>query len=177
MARRLAAAMNAPVVELDALNWLPDWVSLAETDPQAFEARVVEATAGEAWVLAGSYMNFTRRLCWGRLQSVVWLDLSLSLILRRVVSRSWRRWRSRELLWGTNRESFLTHLKVWSKDSLLCWALTTHKQKRRSLLAAMVDPQWAHIRFIRLTSVAEVDEFTRLIEQVARVPEPPDTQG
>ncbi len=119
MARRLAAAMNAPVVELDALNWLPDWVSLAETDPQAFEARVVEATAGEAWVLAGSYMNFTRRLCWGRLQSVVWLDLSLSLILRRVVSRSWRRWRSRELLWGTNRESFLTHLKVWSKDSLL----------------------------------------------------------
>ena len=41
----------------------------------------------------------------------------------------------------------------------------------------MADPQWAHIRFIRLTSVAEVDEFTRLIEQVARVPEPPDTQG
>ena len=106
-----------------------EWVSLADTDPQAFEVRLAEATAGDGWVMAGSYMNFTRRLCWGRLQSVVWLDLPLSLILRRVVSRSWRRWRSRELLWGTNRENFFTQLKVWSKDSLRRWALNRRARR------------------------------------------------
>lgn len=29
-----------------------EWVSLADTDPQAFEVRLAEATAGDGWVMA-----------------------------------------------------------------------------------------------------------------------------
>jgi adenylate kinase family enzyme len=165
LAARLADALQVSVVELDALNWQPGWVALTETDPEAFETRLKEATAGDGWVVAGDYSGFTRRLCWPKLHTVVWLDLSLSLILWRVVSRSWRRWRSKELLWGTNRENFWTHLMLWrGADSLLWWAWTTHEKKRRRMVASMANPQWAHIRFVRLTSVREVERFVRLID-------------
>ena len=33
LAKRLAAALDAEFVELDALNWLPGWVGFNETDP------------------------------------------------------------------------------------------------------------------------------------------------
>ncbi|MDP2328754.1 MAG: shikimate kinase [Dehalococcoidia bacterium] len=162
---RLASALDAPFVELDALNWLPGWVALQNTDPEAFRRRIAEATAGDAWVVAGSYMTVSQPIFWDRLEAVVWLDLPLSQILRRTVTRSWRRWRAKELLWGTNTESFTKHLKVWSQDSLIWWAITQHHKKRRNLLAWQVDPRWSHIRFIRLRSSAEVEAFVQAVER------------
>jgi hypothetical protein len=95
---------------------------------------------------------------------VIWLDLPLSLSVRRIVTRSWRRSRSRELLWGTNYESFSKHLKLWSpKDSRISWAVKHHGTNRRRNLEVMQDPRWAHIRFIRLRSTREVDEFARIV--------------
>ncbi len=48
-ARKIAAALNLPRVEIDALNWLPGWVALNATDPVQLQRRVDAATAGEAW--------------------------------------------------------------------------------------------------------------------------------
>ena len=166
---QLASAIGVPAVELDALNWLPGWVGLNATDPAEFERRIAEATAGDGWVVAGSYSNFSEKVFWDRLQTVVWLDLPLHLILRRVITRSWRRSRRRELLWGTNYERFWPQLAVWRKeDSLVWWAVTQQRRKRRSILAKMADPRWAHIRFIRLTSEREVDAFRSAIETACR---------
>ena len=94
MAERLADLLGVPAVDLDALNWLPGWVALTETDPEEFETRLEAAIAGEGWVVAGDYSGFTRRMLWPRLHTVIWLDLPLPLILWRVITRSWRRWRS-----------------------------------------------------------------------------------
>jgi len=166
---QLADALGVPFVELDALNWLPGWVGLNATNPEEFERRIAEATEGDGWVVAGSYMTFSERVFWDRLETVIWLDLPLPLVLRRVLTRSWRRWRSRELLWGTNYESFWGQLAVWRKeDSLIWWAVTQHPKKRRSMLARMADPRWAHIRFVRLTSEREIDAFRRAVEDAAR---------
>ena len=166
MAERLADLLGVPAVDLDALNWLPGWVALTETDPEEFETRLEAAIAGEGWVVAGDYSGFTRRMLWPRLHTVIWLDLPLPLILWRVITRSWRRWRSKELLWGTNRENFWKQLMFWRReDSLLWWAWTTHEKKRVRMAASMADPQWAHIRFVQLTSVGEVEEFVRLVEE------------
>lgn len=60
LATRLAGMISAPVVELDALNWEPGWVGLNETDPAEFERRIGAATAGDAWIVAGSYSGFTQ---------------------------------------------------------------------------------------------------------------------
>lgn len=166
LALQLAEALGVPFVELDALNWLPNWVGLNATDPARFEARIAEATHGEGWVVAGSYSTFSEKVFWDRLETVVWLDLPLPLVLLRVLTRSWRRWRSKELLWGTNYERFLPQLAVWRKEeSLVWWAVTQQPRKRRAMIAKMTDPRWAHIRFIRLTSPREIDVFRRAVQK------------
>ncbi len=171
LAARLAHALDVPFVELDALNWEPGWVGLNATNPVEFERRIREATAGDGWVVDGSYTGFSQRVFWPRLETVVWLDLPLPQILLRVLVRSWRRWRSQELLWGTNYERFWPQLMVWRKeDSLVWWAVTQQRRKRRSMLGYMVDPRWAHIHFIRLTSSGEIESFTRAVESALACP-------
>ncbi|MDE0008256.1 MAG: AAA family ATPase, partial [Gammaproteobacteria bacterium] len=56
-AAALADAIGAEFVELDALNWLPDWVGLNATDPDKLVRRFADATSGDTWVAAGSYMT------------------------------------------------------------------------------------------------------------------------
>lgn len=161
---RLAQVLDVPFVELDALNWLPDWVGLNETDPEELVRRMRDATARDAWVVAGSYTRFSQRTFWPRLQTLVWIDLPMPLLMARVLKRSWRRWRSKETLWGTNHERFWPQLMFWSKDSLLWWIATRHARRRRDMLAYSADPKWSHIRFVRLGSVADVEAFARALE-------------
>ena len=169
LAARLATALDADFVELDALNWLPDWVGLNETNPAELERRIRCATLGDAWVVAGSYAAYSQRVFWPRLDTVVWLDLPMPLLLWRVLRRSWRRWRRRELLWGTNVERFWPQLVLWRGDeSLVYWIITAHARKRRAMLTYMADPRWSHIRFVRLRSVVEVNTFANAVESVSR---------
>ena len=157
---RLAGALQVPFVELDALNWQPGWVGRNETDPEEFESLIAKATAGDAWVVAGSYSSFSQRVFWPRLETVIWLDLPMHLLVWRVLRRSWTRWRSKELLWGTNYERFWPQLMVWKKeDSLVWWIVTQHGRKRRDMRLYMSEPRWRHIRFLRLGSSAEVEGF------------------
>lgn len=161
LAAALATALGAPCVELDALNWLPGWVGLNETDPERLRARIRDATDGPAWVLAGSYESFVEPLCWPRMHTLVFLDLPRWRLIARVLRRSWRRWRSREQLWGTNYEKFWPQLAVWNqKDSLVWWIWTQHARKRAGLARLKRDPRYARLRIIHLESVDEIAEFT-----------------
>ncbi len=165
LAKQLAAALGIPRVELDALNWQPGWVSLAETNPEELERRMAEATRGEAWVVSGSYMGFSRKVFWPRVETVVWLDLPRFRLIWRVLIRSWKRWRSKELLWGTNYERFWPNLKVWNReDSLIWWIVTQQRRKRERMQALMLDPAWSHITLIRLGAAAEVAAFGKELE-------------
>jgi len=164
LAAELGQILGLPVVELDALNFEPGWIATSETQPDEFERRVVEATRGDRWIVAGSYSKFTKRLLWDRLDCVIWLDLPRPLLLARVIVRSWRRHRSRELLWGSNRERFWPQLAVWrQQDSLVWWIWTQHHPKRARMLADRVDPRFGHIRFHRLDSLREIRAFVESI--------------
>ena len=166
LAARLAKAIDAPFVELDALNWLPGWVDLNVEDPAELERRFRRATQGESWVTAGSYTAPAQRAFWPRLTTIIWLDLPAPLLVYRVLHRSWRRWREAELLWGTNRESFWPHLALWrGEESLVWWIVTQHNRKRRQMKKAMAAPRWAHIRFVRLASSADVETLAAAVER------------
>lgn len=168
-AEALADAIGADFVELDALNWLPGWVGLNATDPGRLERRFRDATRGESWVAAGSYTAFAQRAFWPRLDTVIYLDLPMPLLVWRVLRRSWRRWRTKELLWGTNVESFWTQLALWrGDDSLVWWIATQHARKRRRFFDHVADPRWRHIRFLRLKSRREVAEFLERVREGSR---------
>ena len=156
--------LAADFVDLDAINWLPNWVALNETDRPQLERRFRAATQGQRWVTAGSYTATAQRAFWPRLDTIVWLDLPAPLLMWRCLRRSWRRWRTGELLWGTNVERFWPQLAMWrGEDSLLWWIATQHRRKRRATLAAMVDPRWSHIRFVRLKSSADIEAFVERV--------------
>ena len=161
LAEELARRLGLPFIELDALFWLPDWT---EPEPEVFREKVRAAIKGGRWVLAGNYNGRTQDITWPEAQVVVRLDLGLPLSLWRVTRRSWRRWRSGELLWGTNTETFTKHLKLWSDDSLLKWAVKSNATHRIRAREERVDARWAHIDFVRLRSPGEV---ARWLEAVA----------
>lgn len=164
LAEELARRLALPFVELDALFWLPGWT---EPEPEDFRAKVRAAIEGERWVIAGNYRGRTQDITWPQAQVAVHLDLGLATSLRRVTRRSWQRSRTSELLWGTNTETFSKHLKLWSNDSLLKWAVKSHFTQRRDHLRARTDPRWAHIDFVRLRSPSEV---RRWLDAVTRRP-------
>lgn len=165
LAKRLALLLEADFVELDALNWLPNWVGLNETNPEELLRRFKDATKGKSWVVAGSYSMFSKQAFWPRLDTVVWLDLPVYVLLWRVLRRSWKRWRSKELLWGSNVERFWPQLAFWrGSDSLVYWIISAQRHKRMSMLESIADPRWSHIRFVRLTNTREVEAFTSSVE-------------
>ena len=160
LAAELGDVLDLPVVELDALNWQPGWIALRDTAPDEFDARVAAACTGDRWVVAGSYSGTSLRLVWPRVQSVLWLDLPRRLLIVRVIRRTWRRARSRELLWGSVRERLLPLFAVWrGEESLLWWIWTQHARKRRELVALTRDPRFAHVRFVRFGSTRDAEAW------------------
>ena len=158
LGEQLATRLGVPFIELDALHWEPGWV---EAEREVFRERVRQATEPDAWVMVGNYTRRQMDVSWPRADTVIWLDLPLPLILRRVSRRIWQRWRTQEDLWGTsNREAFREHLMFWNPDkSLITYTITTHRRRQRTFEAATTDPAYAHLRIIRLRSPNEVEHL------------------
>ncbi|MGK0222536.1 MAG: adenylate kinase family enzyme [Limisphaerales bacterium] len=160
MAASLAEHFQYPWVELDALNWLPNWEGLNATDPDRLLNRMTEATQGDEWVVSGSYTAQSKVAFWPRVDTVIWIDLPRWLLLIRCLKRSWQRSRKQTLLWGTNRESFVTQLMVWrGEESLVWWVFTQHERKRIQTLDYIADGTWDDAHVIRLTSTQAVKAF------------------
>ena len=174
LAQRLAERLGVPFIELDALHWEPGWVM---ADRAVFRERVRRAIEPQSWVMAGNYTHQQQDVSWPVADTIVWLDLGLPTLLRRVVARSWRRWRSRELLWGTNRETFWEHFMLWDPErSLISYMLKTHRTRRRQFEAFTRDPRWSHLTFIRLRSVEAIERWLDAIPaKPARAIPPGDT--
>ena len=158
LGRVLAGRLGVPFVELDALFWKPGWTPKPD---DVFHSRIRDATAGDGWVVAGNYRSRTEDVLWPRAETMVWLDYGLPLLLRRVIARSWRRWRNDELLSGTTRERFWHHF--YSPESLLLYAITSHRRRRRQLEADMRDPRWTHLDWVRHRNPRQTERWLATI--------------
>ena len=155
LAEALAGRLDVPFIELDALFWrLPDW---QEPPAEEFVRLVKEATQPERWVLAGNYYSRVGHLSWERADQVIWLDYPLRVSFWRLLRRTIGRWRSDELLWGTNRESLREHF--FTRRSLLLWSLKSFRRVRRRYTGMMDDPRWAEVEVLRMRSQAETDAW------------------
>lgn len=150
---RLATELGAKHIELDSLHWEPNW---KEAEESVFRARVERALDSESWVVDGNYTNKVKDFVWPQADTLIWLDPSLSLILRRLFFRSLSRSFHRELLWGHSRETLRNNL--FSRNSLLVWILTTHKRRTAAYLKMMENPPKG-VTVLRLREAHEVEEF------------------
>ncbi|MDE2861442.1 MAG: adenylate kinase [Chloroflexota bacterium] len=153
VARSLARLLDVPHVELDSHNWEPNWTA-AQTD--VFRERVRDALAGDGWVVDGNY-SAVRDLVWPRAALLVWLNLPYRVVLWRLLWRTLRRVFTREELWNGNREEFRT--QFLSRDSLFRWQADSFRRIRRTIPAAVEQPEHAHLDVVVLRSPRGVRDW------------------
>jgi adenylate kinase family enzyme len=159
--RRVAGALQVPFVEMDELFWhRPGWVAL---DQASFRAAVSDRTAGNAWVVDGNYSSAVQEIVWSRADTVVWLDLPKAVVMWQVITRTLGRVALRRELWNGNRERWRNLLTLDPAESVIAWSWHQHAGKRRQYEAAMTDPRWRHLSFVRLRSRREADRFVRQV--------------
>jgi adenylate kinase family enzyme len=149
LGRELAERLSVPFIELDALVHGPGWT---ETPDDALRARLEPLLAADGWVADGAYQHKLGDFVLDRADTVVWLDLPIRVWLPRLVRRTWRRVRTREVLWNGNTESFRD--AFWGRESLVVWAIRSHVRRRRDWPETL-----ARRNVIRLRTPAEVERF------------------
>lgn len=164
LGRRLATELQLPYIEMDTLYWRPEWQGTP--DEQLFETLESTLSATPGWVLDGNY-NRTRPIKWRHVDLIIWVDYSFARTLRQAVMRAaTRAWKQQELWPGTgNRESF--RRSFFSRESVLLWTIKTWRSNRARYEADMADPQFSHIRFVRITTRQQADD---LIHELRTLP-------
>lgn len=149
LSRLLARRFDASRIELDALNWGPNWTP---APAHLLRERVAGALTGDCWVCDGNYQA-VRDLVWGRADMLIWLDYPLRIVLCRLMRRTAGRWLSGEALWNGNRERLRT--LFFSRDSLFVWELRSFRRRRRALPPLFQRPEYAHLQVVRHRSPSE----------------------
>jgi adenylate kinase family enzyme len=115
----VAAALQLPQVELDALQHGPGW-----TPRPSFVDDVRHFAATPQWVTEWQY-SAVRDLLASRADLLVWLDLRRPVVMRQVTARTVRRWWRQEPLWNGNVEPPLWTV-LTDREHLLRWTWSTH---------------------------------------------------
>jgi adenylate kinase family enzyme len=158
LARRIAAALDVPHLELDSVFHQPGWQPLGTGE---FRQRVSEFTDRPAWIVDGNYSK-VQDIIWRRADTVIWLDPPRRRVMRQLIARTLRRIATRAELWNGNREEW--RFLFNREESILAWAWTSHHKYRERYLSAQADPANAHLDFISLRTP---DQAAALVRDVA----------
>ena len=159
MARRIGAALDLPVTEMDALHHGPAWTPRPE-----FMADVETFSSADAWVSEWQYPE-AREVLADRADTMVWLDVATPVTMMRVVRRTVVRRLRDEELWNGNKEAPL-HTVFTDPEHIVRWAW-----RMRHLLGELVpEVEVTHpqLVIVRLRDRSDVDRWvTRLSAGVA----------
>lgn len=151
-ARQLAERLGVLHVEMDALNWGPNWTP---AEREVLRERMSQALVGEAWVVDGNYSS-VRDIVWGRADTIVWLDYTLLVTMAQLMRRTVKRVVTKEELWNGNRERWTN---FYTRDSILWWGLTTYRRRRREYPVLLVRPEYAHLAVVHLRTPRAAREW------------------
>ena len=151
--KRIAERLSVPYIQLDELYWKPNWAE--STDEELFP-KLEKALSPDEWVLDGNY-NRTTSTKWKRVQMVVYLDLPFCILLYRIMRRSLLRGIKNEELWHGNKETLWKHL--FTRDSMILWTIKRFSMNRKRYTELFEKPEYSHIKFVRLNSKKEVEDF------------------
>lgn len=155
--RRLAARLEVPFIELDSIFHQRNWADLPR---ETFRARAREVLDTDGWVVDGNY-SAVQDLVWQGADTVVWLDLPRRVVMWRVTLRTVRRAITRERLWNDNREPLTNFYRLDPELNIVRWTWTKYRNYVERYTKATSDPTLTHLRFVRLRSRREIEEFLR----------------
>ncbi|MFJ1646706.1 hypothetical protein [Streptomyces sp. NPDC088258] len=126
LARQLATALDLRYVELDDPFWAAGW---QPEDPDTFLSTVARLLDGPAWIADGQYGGAVAAHA-NRAHAIIWIDpplrVSLPRLVRRTLSRAWRR----EPLWAAGNTESWRH--ALGSESVIWYALSVHRAQRRA---------------------------------------------
>jgi energy-coupling factor transporter ATP-binding protein EcfA2 len=148
LARELAAAVDVPHVELDALYFGPGFSTVPLP---VLRDRTTAAIAGERWVTDGN-KSAVRDLVWPRADTVVWLDYPVAVSLWRLGKRAL--WRTSVLTTEASQTGDKGGLprQMFSAAKGVLTALRSHRGQRRAYPKMFAEPQNQHLAVVRLRS-------------------------
>ena len=169
LARRLHVRTGVPYEELDALFHGPGWTELPgfRDDVAAFAAR-------DAWITEWQYTTQLGDLLPSRADTLVWLDLPVTVHMGRLIRRTLHRRWYRVPLWHGNVEPPLRTI-LTDPAHIIRWGWEGRsKLRQRIVRAAIAHP---HLRIVRLRSSREVDLWLRAQPCSAPPPAGPPPAG
>ena len=159
LGKALAGKLGLPFVELDALNWLPDW---HERPLDEFEQLVQETLddLGGSWVVDGEYGGKLGSSVLERAETLILLELPWRVVFWRAFKRAIRRARDKNLVCGENVESWR---QMFSRDSLI-WLYIKFRlngRDKRSIARReeRVRESGGAATIIRLSSAQQLEDF------------------
>ncbi len=150
LARALGAMTGLPVFHMDHIHWQSGWVER----PKDEKDRLTEAVhALDRWIFEGGHSRtYPGRIA--RADTLIWLDMPVTLRFRRVLWRSLR-WR------GQTRPDLPDGcIERFGPETLEFWRFIwrTRTSARQRILTITQDPP-AHLTIIHLRRPAEVGAF------------------
>ncbi|MCA1710561.1 MAG: adenylate kinase [Actinobacteria bacterium] len=147
LARQLAAALEVPHVELDALYFGPGF---QRAELPLLRERTAAAVAADRWVTDGN-KRAVRDLVWPRADTVVWLDYPFAVSVWRLGKRAIRRTSTLTRDAGAlEAASSSLPRQLLAAASGVLTALRSHRGQRRKYPLMFADPQNAHLAVVRL---------------------------
>ena len=150
LAAAVAAVLQLPQVELDALQHGPGW-----TTRPSFVDDVRQFAATPQWVTEWQY-GAVRDLLAARADLLVWLDLRRPVVMRQVTARTVRRWWRQEQLWNGNVEPPLWTV-LTDREHLLRWTWSTHAHTAPRVAGLLT--RLPELPVVRLTTPDAVDRW------------------
>lgn len=153
--KALAAKLNVQYIEMDQLFWKPNW---KESNNSEFLSKLKAAISNDGWVLDGNYSR-TLSLKWAKVNTIVWIDYSLSRTVFQAFKRAIQRILSKQEIWPNtgNVESF--QKTFFSRKSIILWTLQNYHSNRKKYVEIMTSDKYSHIDFVRLNSPKKAKEF------------------
>lgn len=157
-AHAISEQLGLSHIELDAINWLPNWQERPDGEFAILVERAMEE-ATEGWVMCGGYTRLVDHLRMERADTIVWLDLSKAVVMWQVVSRTVRRAITREELWSGNHEPLRNFYRWDPHQNIIRWAWTQFDRRRSGYEHAVTSGAWDHLDVHRLRTRSEIKRF------------------
>ena len=153
LARKLAAKLDMPHIELDRLFWLPEW---KQRPAGEFRSLVQKAVDAERWVSCGNFST-VRDILWPHATHAIWLDYSFHVVIYRTLYRTIGRAITKEELFCGNYESI--RQSFCSRDSILWWVLKTFRKNRRRYEQLRDEQTYPNLNWIEFRHPKDADRF------------------
>jgi adenylate kinase family enzyme len=155
LAQRLGVILDLPLIELDALHWMPGWT---EKPWPEIRSELDPMTRQDRWITDGNYSQ-VRDLIWPRADTIIWLDYPFLSIFFRLFIRTLKRFFLNIELWNGNRERFRDNFL--SRDSLFVWLLKSLPKHKKNYPLAFQEPQHTHLQVLRFSHPRQTEHWLK----------------